>query len=70
MKGRYAVVAGIVLWVAAVCVAAEVGAPTEVAPQAKDTRNQTWASAAWCEWAKCWLVVWRACLRPNLFVIC
>jgi hypothetical protein len=44
---------------AAAANAAEVGAPVEVAPQAGKTRQQTWASAAWCEGAKSWLVVWR-----------
>jgi hypothetical protein len=38
---------------------AEPGPPIEVAPQAKESRNQSWASAEWCEGAKCWLVVWR-----------
>lgn len=37
----------------------EVGAAIEVAPKAEKTRYQTWASAAWSEGAKCWLVVWR-----------
>jgi hypothetical protein len=39
--------------------AAEVGAPIEVAAKAEGTRSQTWASAAWCEGAKCWLLAWR-----------
>lgn len=59
MKRWSACAAGIAFWGATACVAAEVGAPIEVAPRAKDTRNQTWASAAWSEGGKCWLVVWR-----------
>jgi hypothetical protein len=44
--------------------AAEVGAPVEVAPKAEGSRAQSWASAAWSEGAKCWLVVWReGCLN-------
>jgi hypothetical protein len=39
--------------------AAEVGTAIEVASQAEKTRYQTWASAAWSEGAKCWLVAWR-----------
>ncbi|MCS7016267.1 MAG: hypothetical protein NZM42_09170 [Gemmatales bacterium] len=37
----------------------EVGAPREVAPQAPSARHQVWASLAWSEQAKCWLVAWR-----------
>ena len=39
--------------------ATEVGEFIEVAPKVENTRNQTWASTAWNEGAKCWLVVWR-----------
>ncbi|MDW8224113.1 MAG: hypothetical protein RMJ52_16270 [Gemmataceae bacterium] len=39
--------------------AAELTEPVDVAPQASETRHQTWASAAWCESARCWLVAWR-----------
>jgi hypothetical protein len=39
--------------------AAEVGPAVEVASKAEGTRYQTWASAAWSEGAKAWLVAWR-----------
>ncbi|MCS6849912.1 MAG: hypothetical protein NZ700_01940 [Gemmataceae bacterium] len=39
--------------------AADLTAPVDVAPQASASRHQTWASAAWCEGARCWLVAWR-----------
>ena len=39
--------------------AANLGPATEVAPGVKDSRQQVWPAAAWCESAKMWLVVWR-----------
>ena len=39
--------------------AAEMSTPFTVASDVKETRSQTWASIAWAEEAKCWLVVWR-----------
>jgi len=39
--------------------AAQVGPAVDVAPKAEETRSQLLASVAWCEGAKCWLVVWR-----------
>lgn len=36
-----------------------VSSPMDIAPQAAGTRHQVWASAAWSETGRCWLVVWR-----------
>lgn len=59
MRSRTVLAAGAILWMAVSVLAAEVGAPLDVAPGAKETRSQTWASVAWCEGAKCWLAAWR-----------
>ncbi|GBD36581.1 hypothetical protein HRbin36_01706 [bacterium HR36] len=40
--------------------------PVEVAPKVSGTRAQTWASAAWSETARAWLVAWReGCLNED-----
>jgi len=39
--------------------AGETGAAIEVAAKAEGSHFQTWASAAWCEGGKCWLLAWR-----------
>lgn len=58
MLCRIIALAIVVTWVPVV-LGQQISAPIEVAPKCAGTRSQVWASVAYAEKAKRWLVVWR-----------
>ncbi len=58
MLGRIIALAIIVSWVPSV-LGQQIGQPIEVAPKCAGSRSQVWASVAYAEKSKCWLVAWR-----------